>query len=63
LLYFFLKPGGRETTEVTQVVVASHGLVKEGPVPDAEIKRALERKKRFEADPARHTFKPRPKAD
>ncbi len=63
LLYFFPKLGRRETPGLSQVVVVSHGLVKEGAVPDTEIERALERKDRFEADPPRHTFKPRTKAN
>jgi DNA-binding XRE family transcriptional regulator len=32
----------------------SHGIVKERAVPPKEIDRALERKKRFEANPAKH---------
>ncbi|MGA2275087.1 MAG: type II toxin-antitoxin system RelE/ParE family toxin [Bryobacteraceae bacterium] len=36
--------------------VVSHGLVKERAVPPKEIDRAVERKKRFEANPARHTY-------
>jgi phage-related protein len=36
--------------------VVSHGLVKERVVPPREIDRALERKKRFEANPPRHTY-------
>jgi hypothetical protein len=39
------------------VVVVSHGLVKEAVVPSAEINRALERKRRFEAAPENHTYK------
>ena len=35
--------------------VVSHGLVKEQVVPPKEIDRAIERKKRFVADPVRHT--------
>lgn len=35
--------------------VVSHGLVKERVVPSKEIDRAIERKKRFIANPARHT--------
>ena len=35
--------------------VVSHGLVKEQAAPPKEIDRAIERKARFEADPARHT--------
>jgi hypothetical protein len=34
----------------------SHGLVKERAVPPKEIDRAVERKKRFAANPARHTY-------
>jgi hypothetical protein len=48
ILYFF---SGKD------VVVVSHGLKKEGEVPAGEIKRAIERKKKFEADPKAHTFK------
>ena len=40
------------------IVVVSHGLKKEREVPATEINRAIERKKRFEADPASHTYKP-----
>jgi hypothetical protein len=36
--------------------VVSHGLVKERVVPPKEIDRAVERKKRFEANPAKHTY-------
>lgn len=39
------------------VVVVSHGLVEEAVVPSAEINRALERKRRFEAAPENHTYK------
>jgi hypothetical protein len=49
ILYFF---SGRD------VVVLSHGITKEGVVPEVEINRAVERKKRFEADPKAHTYKP-----
>jgi phage-related protein len=35
--------------------VLAHGLVKEARVPARDIDRALERKERFEANPARHT--------
>ena len=35
--------------------VVSHGLVKERVVPVKEINHAVERKKRFEANPAKHT--------
>jgi hypothetical protein len=50
ILYFF---SGKD------IVVLSHGITKEGPVPDVEINRAIERKKRFEVDPKAHTYKPR----
>ncbi len=36
--------------------VVSHGLVKERAVPPKEIDHAIERKKRFEANPANHTY-------
>lgn len=36
--------------------VVSHGLVKEQAVPPIEIDRAVERKKQFEMNPARHTY-------
>ena len=36
--------------------VVSHGLVKERTVSPKEIDRAVERKKRFEANPAKHTY-------
>lgn len=36
--------------------VVSHGLVKERAVPPNEINRAVERKKRFVANPQRHTY-------
>lgn len=39
-------------------MVVSHGVGKEGDVPDVEIDRATERKRKFEANPKRHTFKP-----
>jgi len=34
----------------------SHGLVKERVVPTKEIDRAIERRRRFEANPQRHTY-------
>jgi hypothetical protein len=49
ILYFF---SGRD------VVVLSHGITKTDAVPDVEINRAIERKKRFEADPKVHTYRP-----
>lgn len=45
VLYFF---------HGTVAAIVSHGIVKERAVPAKEIERAIERKKRFEADPARH---------
>ena len=45
VLYFF---HGRD------VAVLAHGLTKEDKVPDADIERAIERKKRYERDPAGH---------
>jgi hypothetical protein len=47
ILYFF---SGKN------VVVISHGLVKEARVPPAEINRAVQRKLKFEANPKDHTF-------
>ena len=47
ILYFF---------HGTLAAVVSHGLVKERAVPPKEIDRAVERKKRFEAHPQRHTY-------
>jgi phage-related protein len=50
ILYFF---HGKEAA------VVSHGLIKERRVPPGEIDLAVERKKKFEAHPDRHTFRPR----
>ena len=47
ILYFFY--GQR-------VAVLAHGLTKEDKVPKADIDRALERKKRYEQDPEKHTY-------
>lgn len=49
ILYFF---AGKD------VVVLSHGLEKQSNVPAAEIERAIRRKKKYEADPAAHSYKP-----
>lgn len=46
LLYFFHK---------SVAAVLGHGLVKERAVPPAEIDRAVERKRRFEKNPGKHT--------
>ena len=62
MLYFFPRlHNAKRTVEkkpAQRVVVISHGLVKEGAVPDVEIDRAIQRKMLFEADPKTHTFKP-----
>ena len=47
ILYFF---------HGAMAAVVSHGLVKERVVPSMEIDHAVERKKRFEANPAKHTY-------
>ncbi len=47
MLYFFFQ--GR--------AVVTHGLTKEGKVPDTEIDRAIERKARFEKNPERCTHR------
>jgi phage-related protein len=47
ILYFF---------HGTVAAVVSHGLVKERAVPPREIGRALERRKRFAANPGVHTY-------
>lgn len=48
MLYFF---HGRTAA------VVSHGLVKEREVLPQEIDKAIERKRRFEANPSAHTFR------
>ena len=47
VLYFF---------HGTIAAVVSHGVVKERVVPPKEIDRAVDRRKRFEANPRRHTY-------
>ena len=47
ILYFF---------HGTVAAVVSHGLIKERVVPPTEIDRAVERRKRFEVNPRRHTY-------
>ena len=37
--------------------VLVHGLLKEGEVPERDIELAIRRKRNFELDPARHTYK------
>ena len=49
ILYFFSGKGS---------VVLSHGITKEQAVPNAEINRAIERKRKFEANPKTHTYQP-----
>ena len=48
MLYFF---------HGTSAVVLTHGLTKEKQIPDNEIAKAEDLKKRFEADPESHTFR------
>lgn len=47
MLYFF---------HGQNVVILTHGLTKEDKVPDVEINRAIERKKKYEAEPETHSF-------
>lgn len=47
VLYFFHGRG---------VALLAHGLTKEKAVPPGEIDRAVQRKRRFEADPEQHTY-------
>jgi len=47
ILYFF---AGKD------VVVVSHGLIKEATVPTADIERAIARRKKFVANPGVHTL-------
>lgn len=48
ILYFFHGRG---------VAVLSHGVVKERAVPPAQIDLAVERKRKFESNPARYTYR------
>jgi phage-related protein len=48
LLYFF---------HGNVAAVVSHGIVKEDRVPPIEVDRAMERRRRFEANPNQHTYK------
>jgi hypothetical protein len=48
ILYFF---SGKN------IVVISHGITKESEVPDVEIDRAKDRKKKYEASPKAHGWK------
>lgn len=47
ILYFF---------HGQNVAVLAHGLTKENRVRDVDIERALERKRKLESDPDKHTF-------
>ncbi|MDP8246349.1 MAG: type II toxin-antitoxin system RelE/ParE family toxin [Candidatus Hinthialibacter antarcticus] len=47
ILYFFFGQN---------IVVLSHGITKEGKVPDTEINRAIERKIRYEMKPETHSW-------
>jgi phage-related protein len=47
MLYFF---------HGATAAVLSHGLVKERVVPSSEIDAAIERRRKFVADPAKHTY-------
>lgn len=47
ILYFF---------HGSAAAIVSHGIVKERAVPPKEIERAVERKNRFEANPAKHSL-------
>ncbi|MBV8885159.1 MAG: type II toxin-antitoxin system RelE/ParE family toxin [Chroococcidiopsidaceae cyanobacterium CP_BM_RX_35] len=48
ILYFF---------HGNEAAILAHGLVKERRVPPDEIDRAVERRKKFESNPERHTYK------
>jgi phage-related protein len=48
MLYFF---SGRN------VVVVSHGIIKESEVPEMEIERAVQRRLSFRADPESHSYR------
>ncbi|MBL4697787.1 MAG: hypothetical protein JKX70_03035 [Phycisphaerales bacterium] len=39
------------------VAVLACGFTKEGEIPKADLKRALDRKTAFEVNPERHTYK------
>jgi phage-related protein len=49
MLYFFHE---------REIVVVTHGLVKEKQVPPKEIERAIDRRQKFLQDPPRHSFVP-----
>lgn len=40
----------------TAAAIIAHGIVKESAVPAKEIEKALERKRQFESNPAKHTY-------
>jgi phage-related protein len=47
MLYFF---------HGNSAVVLTHGFTKEKQVPEPEIEKAMESKRRFQSDPRSHTF-------
>lgn len=47
ILYFF---------HGNTAAVLAHGIVKESAVPAKEIEKAIERKKKFESNPTKHTY-------
>jgi len=47
LLYFFHE---------RQAAILAHSLTKEDVIPDADMERAIKRKKLFESNPRRHTY-------
>ena len=51
--------GGRLDVMIAadRAAVLAHGLVKEREVPPREIQEAIRRKRKFELDPERHTYK------
>ncbi len=38
------------------LAILGHALTKEAKIPDADLERALRRKKAFEADPVSHSY-------
>jgi len=47
ILYFFYGQS---------VIILTHGITKEGKIPDVEINRAIERKRKFETKPETHSW-------
>jgi len=56
ILYFFHGTVAAVVVNHVAVRTVAHGIVKESAVPPKEINRAVERKKRFEANPAKHSL-------